>query len=203
MRMSEEVFLYGIPYDNLPTYAKASPVGDKVVEKAEEINFKLLDEILEFIKVHPTVWKQAAWFAHVDKKTGSTRFYVKEEEVTDANSCGTSFCFAGHVAIASGFPAPPKSNNIAWARLVVTEEGSWTEDVSEFAQNVLGLDYDQADALFDGANDLGNLEWIVAVLHRKPNASGDVMSFYKDSISVDDLIERYDELVDRYDRYEF
>lgn len=169
---NDSQYLFGIPHQQLPTYRVAKPVGDKPVVKHEGINFELLDEIMEFIRNHPQTWVQDSWYKYVDPNTGIATIDIKTEEVEDANSCGTSFCFAGHAAIHEGFPSPPKEFGAEWDRKVVEEDGTFYEDASDFARARLGLTYGQADTLFDGDNTMEDLELIVSVLHAYPNIKG-------------------------------
>lgn len=184
-----KVPLFGIPLEKLPTYRKVEPVGNAPVEKHEGINIALLQEIMTFIKDHPTTWYQESWFRVVDRKTGMEAYVPEVEEVTEVNSCGTSFCFAGHVALAQGFPAPPKLNHIAWERPV---DGSWyNESVEEFAQKVLGLTSGQADALFDSENTMEDLERMVQTLILIPMIAGYHLKDIQDSVEDDTSFMEY------------
>lgn len=170
-------YIGGLPYVELPKYRTAEPVGDVEIDLHDGINFELLDEILSFIKAHPLTWQQDSWYRTMDLKTGDIRYFSQEEIVEDVNSCGTAFCFAGHVAIHEGFPAPPL-NGDAWYRQVKSTNSSWgtyTEEVNEFAQKRLGLSYNQADALFSGHNSLDDLKNMVTLLHYDPSIDGDEM----------------------------
>lgn len=166
-----DTYLYGIPRVELPTYQVKEPVGDAPVKPREGVNHELLDEILSFIKAHPKTWVQDSWYKNVDAIHGERLFSIPEE-VTEQNSCGTSFCFAGHTAIHEGFPAPPLDDSITWFRQVKDDDGVYHEDVSDFAREVLGLDYDQSDALFDSSNSLDDIETMIKTLHAYPNVKG-------------------------------
>lgn len=175
----EKTELFGIPLQELPTYRKAEPVKDKPVEYREEINFALLDEILKFIIEHPRQWEQAAWFRIVDRESGEMTYKSEIQIVEEQNSCGAAFCFAGHVALAAGFPAPPLNNHEEWTRQVTLDleavapwDREYSEDVSEFAMKVLGLHNGQDDALFAGENTIGDLRAIVYALHKNSDIYG-------------------------------
>lgn len=171
----EKTFIFGVPLVDLPRYTSAPPIGDRVVEQATFVNFPLLDEIMAYIEAHPMEWKQDDWFKIVDKVTGESRYETQEVIVTEINSCGASMCFAGHVALRMGFPAPPKSNHEQWTREMTDPQDGYPylETVSDFAQNVLGLEYHQAEALFAGDNSLEMLRDIVTALHINPDLHGE------------------------------
>lgn len=165
-------FIYGIPHEKLPSYSVKPPIGYAPTEVHDGVNHELLDEIMEFIKIHPTQWRQSSWYMWVDPETGVEKFRVTEEEVTEKNSCGSSMCFAGHVALHEGFPSPPVGNHREWERGVIDRDangGHYFESVDDFALKRLGLSHEQGDVLFDGGNTLKMLERIVELLHRYPN----------------------------------
>lgn len=195
---TEQIYLYGIPLQELPKYQAKKPIGTTPVEVHDGINYELLDEIMSFISHHPETWRQTSWYAHVDRKSGVYKPYAIVEEVTDANVCGTSFCFAGHVAIHEGFAPPPDQNIGGWYRDVVYSDGDHrTEEASEFARKVLGLTWAQADALFEADNTLEDLEKIVKILHLMPNVDGDALQ-YVDGYTVDEFVENYDKILEEY-----
>lgn len=157
-----ETLRFGIPLQELPSYRVKPPVGDKPVSRRETLNVELLDEIMSYIEAHPRTWNQANWYVNVDPEDGSTKHFWRIEEVTEQNSCGTSFCFAGHVALREGFPAPPLQNGVEWEREVSGER--WGEAVDAFAEKVLGIDPEQAEALFAGENTMADLRNMVTAL---------------------------------------
>lgn len=144
--------LFGIPLEKLPSYRKVDPIGSAPTVAEGKINIPLLSEIMDFIKDHPTTWHQDSWFKIVDRKTGEESYVSELQEVTEVNSCGTSFCFAGHVGLAQGFSSPPKDNTSPWERYVDGE--LYPESIEEFARKRLGLNYSQANALFDSSNSM-------------------------------------------------
>lgn len=200
----EKTQLYGIPLQELPTYRKAEPVKDKPVTPHEGVNYKLLDEILEFIVEHPRQWEQAAWFRIVDRETGEMKYNVEVQTVEEVNSCGAAFCFAGHVALAAGFPSPPIDNHQEWARTVIIDpeaeyrwDREYDEAVDEFAYKVLGITAGQADALFAGENTINDLKAIVKALHLNPDVRG-----YTLREMAEELTEDWEEDEDYSDRVE-
>lgn len=183
-----ESYVYGIPLTTLPQYRKAEPVGDKPTVVEENLNVDLLEEIYKFIEEHPRTWRQASWYATVDQETGVWKHYVRVENVEELNSCGSSFCFAGHVALHEGFPSPPVQNNHEWGRFVKEDtEYEEYELVYEFAAKRLGLTSDQAGALFEGDNSLDDIRFMIDVLKLLPSVDGD------------DLVEMKYERIDRID----
>lgn len=165
-------YLFGIPFVDLPKFAQVPEVGTEVVEHRGDIDHEALDDVMDFIRKHPQTWRQESWFKTVDRETGEAEYYVQVEDVELVNSCGASFCFAGHAAIRAGFPAPKIGNN-EWTRKVIDESGfQWDEEVSDFAENILGLDHGQAEALFHQDNTIEDLEVIVKVLHIHPAIPG-------------------------------
>lgn len=191
-----ENFKFGIPLVDLPKYQVTDPIGSKPVEKLDHINYKLLDEMIDFISAHPKTWNQGAWFQQVDTETGEEKYLVRIEKVEELNSCGTSFCLAGHVALHEGFPAPPLQNTQEWERKVDGE--LYPESVDRFAAKRLGIDSRQAEALFSGSNTLVDLKRMVILLKLDPNISGwvleeigaadqdEFLEIVKDHLPVDD-----------------
>lgn len=131
-----------------------------------ELNTKLLDETLEFIKTHPQEWEQKVWFGWY--KDGVLTYDEITVEMIEQNSCQSGMCFAGHAALRAGFPAPPKNNDDLWT----DGEG---QHVSDFAREKLGLTLGQASALFDGENSLEDLERMVEAIKANPNVSEDAL----------------------------
>lgn len=175
-----ETKLFGIPLVELPTYRVKPPIGDKPTEKYEGLNVELLDEILSFIKAHPQTWEQADWFRVIDRETGDATYRAEINTYEEKNSCGTSFCFAGHVALREGFPMPPVTNSVTWRRDVEGER--YPEEVDEFARKRLGLNWHQADALFAGENKIEHIEFFIALLKDNPEIHGDDLELARDYV---------------------
>lgn len=199
----EKTYIYGIPLQKLPEYSVKKPIGNKEVQRRETIDFELLDSVLDFIKVHPSTWRQESWYKIVDTKSGEVSIRTEEEVVTEVNSCGAAFCFAGHVALREGFPNPPKTNHESWNRIVLDSTGdTYRQEASEFAEAVLGLSWSQADVLFEGDNSLEDLEEIVEGLHLNPRIHGsDLREMIErrdwadnddSELSVKEYMEKYD-----------
>lgn len=173
---------YGIPLVDLPKYPGRKDVLDEKTptEVHVGLNHKLLDDVMGYIKNHPLEWDQIAWHRIMDLNTGVIRYDSEEQIVKEVNSCGAAFCFAGHVAMAEGFPAPPKNNNATWYRNFLDVDGFREyEEVSEFAIKRLGITSWQADALFAAENDMEQLEKMVAALHINPDLNGEELEDVK------------------------
>lgn len=174
------VYKFGVPLQELPRYQAKPPIGDEPTEVHEGLNVELLDEIMSFIKAHPQTWLQQSWYGYVDRDTNEERFFYDIETIEELNQCGTSFCFAGHVALREGFPAPPvpvstdgsEADDEEWMRTVKSND-EWPdyESVESFAQKRLGISSGQAYALFAGDNTMEDLEKMVASLKNNPSAT--------------------------------
>lgn len=112
---------------------------------APTINVPLLRKTLEHIEAHPEEWDQGDWRLRVERE----------------GFCGTAYCFAGTAANLHGaewrIPAPADWQDDDMR--IVTPEGGM--HVEYYAQEILGLNFNQADMLFDGGNDLADLRRIV------------------------------------------
>jgi hypothetical protein len=134
----------------------------------------------------------------VDVSTGDTKMYATTEEVTDPNVCGTSFCFAGHVAIKEGFPSPPKESWRTWSRsYVATDEfGEYNEheEAYEFATKRLGLDQDVADVLFAAENTMDDLGKIIDALKKYPDIGAETLEefirYNDDDLTIEEFLSR-------------
>ena len=137
-----------------------------------ELNVDLIQRVMKRIEQDPTQWDQADWgrvhyesdlWKHLEidfVKLGDfdRRMALLNEGVLVANSanlCGTAFCFAGHTILEAGD-----------TMLVDTEEDMATYcrtpdgrvlTIDDRAQELLGLDADQALTLFGGSAGNGDL----------------------------------------------
>lgn len=137
------------------------------------INVKLLREVLQYIETHPQKWNQQAWFKVGQRSNGEPIFNKVTLQFEEVNSCNTSMCFAGHAALMSGFDAPPKNDYLMWRGWGPGLRKAETMDVDEYAREVLGLTFEQADVLFQGENTLEDLKEIVENLIENPDAYAD------------------------------
>lgn len=139
-------------------------------------NEKLLLETLEYIKTHPQFWEQSAWGIWTNEVTGHPEIILTTVAMEEINSCGSAFCFAGHAALRTGFPPPPKSPNEMWT----DDKGTWIDD---HARTALGLTYDQADILFSPENTMDELETLVKAIIENPEIDAD---------ELEKLVDRYE-----------
>jgi hypothetical protein len=118
-------------------------------------NVPLLRKTLAHIEANPDQWDQSSWI----------------------NECGTAFCFAGHAVRLHGGRIVESNDDEAYVVPPLGEEikdtgGWWVREVGgtpavyiqEYAQELLGLDYQQGQRLFDALNYLHDLRRIVAEL---------------------------------------
>ena len=104
------------------------------------VNETLLRQTVEEIEDHQDHWKQSAWVELVNP--------------TDP-ACGTTLCFAGFASCLAGAEfVPPEEQSalggVTWyyqPPQVVTPEGD-VRHAEDYAQEVLGLDSEQAWSLF-------------------------------------------------------
>lgn len=113
-------------------------------------NIELLDKIIAKIEEQPESWDQ--------------EFYARKK---DDSPCGTAYCVAGWAAVLSG-------RTFNWQEPIIPREWSTLEDkvyfsdypehltdgahVAWYAQNMLVLSDEDADALFDCANTLDEIK---------------------------------------------
>jgi hypothetical protein len=111
-----------------------------------------METVIRRIIADPRSWNQAMW-AHI-------------------NECGTSYCFAGHAVVASGYEFLRLHDRL-WDQFVVVPENSALSHIahptqfemsegspkpflaarpSVAARTLLGIDRDDADLLFDSTN---------------------------------------------------
>ncbi|MFC3504473.1 hypothetical protein ACFOOK_26375 [Micromonospora krabiensis] len=142
------------------------------------INFDLLDAAIEDAanEAHGFKHRQGEWLDVVDP-------FADMDEPT---ACGTAMCLAGFAAVRAGAEIPKPQWNSACQEWEMPywdldpETGRLDEDgvtVARFARERLGLDEDQADALFSGSNTLPDLRAMRDHLREYPDATyGDLMA---------------------------
>jgi hypothetical protein len=106
-----------------------------------------LNAVLDYITDHPEQHRQQYWRAETE--------------------CGTTMCFAGHTAALFG----PEAGMTGWGKPIPmaadermygdVQVGDTTVDVETFACDLLGLDWDQGNALFYCMNGVDDLRRIV------------------------------------------
>ena len=115
-------------------------------------NPELLKLAMKTIEVDLSRWNQMKYCDWGSTTIEDWDVYAYDKNaLVDVEACGTTFCLAGQAALLAGH-LPLKSG--AWK----TPEGR-TDSAHELAQKALGLDYDQADALFYRTSD-GNDLWL-------------------------------------------
>lgn len=194
----------GIPLTELPTYRrKPLLTKDQPTEVHDGVNYELLDEMYDFIKEHPQTWEQASWFKNVDTETGREKVYVRIETVEELNSCGSSFCFAGHIALREGFPFPPLSNNKEWDREVIDPDYNpfsqfstkyMYESVGSFAAKRLGLEERVADELFDPFNSLEDLRFMILALKVEPEISSWDLGVFR-NLDIEEKLNHLEDII--------
>lgn len=118
-------------------------------------NFPLLWKVYDHIVAHPEEWDQAAWAIRVRDEDTETTALLKD------GFCGTSFCVAGH-AVHMSDPSAEfifevwKGSDFVCANKLSLPGGT-TEWVGTHAAKMLGLDEDEAELLFNGANSLPSI----------------------------------------------
>ena len=104
-----------------------------------------LDAALVHIDARPEEWYQGNWALR---------------ESTEA-LCGTSYCLAGWIVVLAG-------GEMDWYRIGDEDDGYWEEaacatlngerhTISKHARELLGMDFEQSSALFQGSNDRARL----------------------------------------------
>lgn len=159
----------------------------------EETGIPLLRKVWEGIKADSRAWNQGVWIGVA--RGGSRRLddvvvdYIKANRRPPWN-CGTAYCVAGHVALAKGAVLPRgevkyvakdafsmsiiiRPEDIEEADAAYAEsgyEGPYTTDVDDYARDMMGLSYGQAQMLFSESNDAYAIELMVRALEINPDA---------------------------------
>lgn len=110
-------------------------------------NLELLKATWEFIKKNPSKHQQS--------------------DFINNTQCGTTMCFAGHAAVLSGAEFPTDPQDSSW---FLTPEGKLTEKnewgqrdgiyIEQYAMDVLGMSYDEAQFIFYHTSNSGFAEKI-------------------------------------------
>lgn len=120
---------------------------------------KLRDE-LTYITVYPEFWNQGDWVNPVNREFGTAE--------TPPPACGTMGCLAGNTVLHEGgelqwvkgdyWDYETNAMKFYWrTEYVIMPQEFEEEHIDYAARKTLGLNSDQADALFDGGNDLDDL----------------------------------------------
>jgi len=109
-------------------------------------NAKLAYQTLDYIEAHPDEWDQDVWF------------------------CGTAACFAGRATLLHGDKREPGLDPVD---VIPIEDQSQRVYVKTRARRLLGINYIDADYLFDACNTLEDLRELVAeIFGPRPDAAG-------------------------------
>jgi len=103
-------------------------------------NIALLDEILDYIEIHPEEWDQSIFFNKTD--------------------CGTAFCIAGHAVrlrMPPGWDFNWTGRLLSGVLVDLHDPKAACVSVSSIAQRELGLSSYEADVMFDGGNTLAEI----------------------------------------------
>lgn len=114
------------------------------------VDLAKLDAVLKYIEDKPSEWVQGTW--------------------GQRNACGTAGCIAFHVGRHDGAEMAwedwSEANEVFFALEAIAGETPW-----EYARSSLGLTRDQANALFNGGNDMLGLRAMRDLLAVAPDAS--------------------------------
>lgn len=140
------------------------------------INMDLIDQVMRHIEFHQDLWDQSTWgramfdSAVLDEiGVEQARKIIMEDPTNPA--CGSSFCFAGHVAYTVDRKKPYISkHSVWWENFRGTADLSFVKtgpdendyvDVGAYARDRLNLDNSETAILFDGNNTLHDLRGMV------------------------------------------
>ena len=145
------------------------------IPQYEETGIPLLRKVWDAIRADGSAWDQGDWIGTPEDWELELVVieYIEEHSVPPWN-CGTAYCVAGHVALAKGATLP--RDEVAYAVETRALQTSFIEvdgvakPVSQYAQEVLGLDRFQTRALFAGDNSAELIDEYVAALEADPNA---------------------------------
>jgi hypothetical protein len=122
-----------------------------------------------------SAWDQSVWFRVENHIHPDTDAWIQANE-TLPHGCGTSGCFAGHAVFTQGaklsrceFDMGATGDRwFSWGE--VKRPDGRIEAVQKWAAELLELDEEQADTLFNGSNSLEDLRRMVAALEDDPHA---------------------------------
>jgi hypothetical protein len=144
------------------------------------VNRPLLDKVLGYIEANNDLWNQNVWAeVNINGFDGDT---LKRMILDDPENpaCGTAMCFAGHACNLSGWrpffrpvttwggELDGKSNEYMLDSSIHSDvcrnKAGEVASVKQKATELLGINLSDADALFDGNNDLDELREMAAHL---------------------------------------
>jgi hypothetical protein len=124
-------------------------------------NIELLEETYRFIEANPQHWNQRSWRCKTGMCfAGWAAELAGGEWLLDARKAFTYD--SDTVDMAGDYLVPAEGDVKRYKRTLVVEgetlEGTHVEDR---AARVLGLNYEESEALFDGSNDLEDLRRVI------------------------------------------
>ena len=140
-----------------------------------QLNEPLLRKVYEHITQHPLEWEQEVWSAtEPDEDAEAHTFMVKQGTATypvvatvQEPSCGTTACFAGWAVILGDSAAKLLVKpTCGIADEVLLGDGTVSR-IDEAARESLGLTRDQAAKLFNGSNDIDDIEAVIDGSHHR------------------------------------
>lgn len=123
-------------------------------------NIPLLEKIFDHIVANPEEWCQASYVAtRLFSTDASTDMYFEKHKVWEGTEriCATAFCVAGHAAFMTGSTPIWDNHDVAFQISSMRMPNGDVRNVDDIAQEVLGLKGDEAVALFNGGNSLGDI----------------------------------------------
>lgn len=133
-----------------------------MAEAGVSINFERLDTELAWLDANEDRLNMGLWYRIPQS------FWGINLEPGGDWECGTTACLAGWVAIRAGWvPASTEGGG-----MLVEPATGIHASAFEVAADLLGLDEDQAEALFHVAKGLADLHVMADDLHRDPRATG-------------------------------
>lgn len=136
-----------------PAFVPFTPTLEGLLAWAEEEHAKKLAG-------QPSEWDQGHWAIH------------RPDGTPIAASCATACCIAGKTVAALGGRFLLEEDYGLGYQIATDAELPTGErvDVEDYARVQLGLDYEQADALFDGDNTITDVRRIIGALLDDPDA---------------------------------
>lgn len=115
---------------------------DVIDVQGDDVEVALLSKVFDHITAHPDEHNQAEWAV-----------------LTNASSCGTAMCIAGHAVVMAGHELYFQGD-----RAFYVKPPHLDQTIAGAAQNSLGLTRRNAEVLFSGGNTLDDLWDIVSAI---------------------------------------
>jgi hypothetical protein len=160
------------------------------IPQRPETGIPLLRAIWEQIKSDSSAWRQGVWIGEsarvsqgAEELAQAVKEYLEENEAPPWN-CGTAYCLAGHTVLAKGAKIPNYSLHALNegygfdASFVIEPVQGRRREVDTWAAELLGLEHDQAHALFYGENWPWAIEQMISALERDPATDASTLRQY-------------------------